>query len=103
MTNFHALTQDFDNKSENCNNKGGDNLLQSDKSEMSGPRWMISDPTDTEETHQRLALHTVVAVMMTFNSVLLQYFRASFGLVLSQNSVPNWASKKINLLEPDCF
>ena len=53
----------------------------------------VESDTGTEETHQRLALHTV-AVMMTFNSVLLQYFWASFGLVLSQNSVPDRASKK---------
>ena len=53
----------------------------------------VESDTDTEETHQRLALHTV-AVMMTFNSVLLQYFFASFGLVLSHNSVPDRASKK---------
>ena len=61
----------------------------------------VESDTDTEETRQRLALHTV-AVMMTFNSVLLQYFWASFGLVFSQNSVPDRASKKkINKFEPD--
>ena len=53
----------------------------------------VESDTDTEEAHQRLALHTV-AVMMTFNSILLQYFQASFRLVLSQNSVPDRASKK---------
>ena len=31
LTNFYDLAQDFDNKSENCNNKVGDNLLQSGK------------------------------------------------------------------------
>ena len=104
LANFHALTQDFDNKSENCNNKGGTNLLQSDKSEMLGPGWMIYWSGIWWNWGQTSTIGTTYSGYLIKIQVSTAFFFNIFGQVsgkyFHKTACPIGQVKKINLSEP---